>query len=84
MVRSNYNSFRSNKKWSASGKSLIRQLESENPTLAADFHQSFENLFQTGDISGIEKIVQKILAPYGGLLWEGFRSDAPSQWKKSD
>ena len=68
--------FRADKKWAASGKSLMRLFIVANPNLAVEFNQSFTNLVQTGDASGIEQVVQTILAPYGGLLWDGFRSDA--------
>jgi hypothetical protein len=76
--------FRAQKKWAASGKSLMRCLKMDNPDLALEFNQSFERLFSTGDASGIESVIQKILSPYGGLLWDGFKSDAPEEWKKFD
>ncbi len=73
--------FRAQGKWSANGKSLMRLLKTDNPDLTTEFNQSFENFFKTGDTLGIENLVQKILAPYGGLLWDGFKSDAPAEWK---
>ena len=73
--------FRCQKKWSASGKSLMRILKQENSQLAEEFTKAFESLVQTGDASGIESAVTKILAPHGGFLWDGFRSDAPEDWK---
>ncbi|MGI4775648.1 MAG: DUF4440 domain-containing protein [Janthinobacterium lividum] len=76
--------FRANKRWAASGKSLIRLLKAENPNLAREFNESFEKLFQTGDALGIEEIVKKILSPYGGLFWDGFRSDAHAGLKVLD
>lgn len=74
--------FRANQQWAASGKSLLRLLKIENPELALDISQSFEKLFSYGDASGIEKVVYRILEPYGGFLWNGFRADAPPDWKK--
>jgi hypothetical protein len=68
--------FRAQKKWSASGKSIIRYLKVDNPDLALEFTKSFEALFQSGDAAGVESIVKKILEPYGGLLWDGFKSNA--------
>jgi predicted nucleotidyltransferase len=76
--------FRAQKKWTASGKSLIRLFKQENPELAEEWTTAFEILIQTGDASGIESAVTKILAPYGGCLWDGFRSDAPAEWKAFD
>ena len=69
--------FRSQNKWCASGKSIIRYLKSDNPDLALEFTQAFESLFQTGLSAALELLVKKILEPYGGLFWNGFRSDAP-------
>jgi len=76
--------FRTQKKWTASGKSLIRLFKQENPELAAEWTAAFEGLVETGDPSGIESAVAKILAPHGGFLWDGFRSDAPTEWKAFD
>ena len=76
--------FRAARKWTASGKSLIRVLKQENPELAKKWTVAFEKLVQTGDHSGIESAVAKILAPHGGFLWDGFRSDAPTEWKAFD
>lgn len=73
--------FRARGQWAASGKSLIRHLKSDNPVLALEFSRCFELLFQTGNTAGLESLVQKVLAPYGGLLWDGFRADAPEEWK---
>jgi hypothetical protein len=73
--------FRSQNKWCASGKSIIRYLKNDNPDLATEFTQSFESLFQTGSTVLLELLVKKILESYGGLFWDGFRSDAPKEWK---
>ena len=73
--------FRAARKWTASGKSLIRVLKQENPELAEEWTTAFEGLVETGDASGIESAVTKILAPHGGYLWDGFRADAPAEWK---
>ncbi len=76
--------FRAARKWTSSGKSLIRVLKQENPELAEEWTTAFESLVKTGDASGIESAVTKILAPHGGYLWDGFRSDAPADWKECD
>ncbi len=76
--------FRAQKKWTASGKTLMGLFKAENPYMATELNKSFESLVQTGDASGLESVVTKILAPYGGYLWDGFRSDAPAEWKALD
>lgn len=76
--------FRSQNKWCASGKSIVRYLKSENPTLESEFTYSFSRLFKTGDSSALEILVKKILGPFGGLLWDGFKSNAASKCKIPD
>ena len=76
--------FRAARKWTASGKSLIRLFKQENPELAEEWTTAFENLIHTGDYKAVETVVTKILEPYGGYLWDGFRSDAPAEWKAFD
>ena len=73
--------FRAARKWTANGKSLIRLFKQENPELAEEWTTAFENLIHTGDYKAVETVVTKILEPYGGYLWDGFRSDAPAEWK---
>jgi len=75
--------FRAATKWTASGKSLIRLLKAENQELAEEWTTAFEILIQTGDSKAVETVVTKILEPYGGYLWDGFRSDAPADWRLS-
>lgn len=71
--------FRSQNKWCASGKSIIQYLNNDNPDLATEFTKSFESLFQTGSSALLELLVKKTLEPYGGLFWNGFRSEAPKE-----
>lgn len=73
--------FRAQKKWCASGKSLIRLLEKENPSLAQEFIESFDHVFSSGKTEKLNALVKKIIDPYGGYLWNGFRADAPEDWK---
>lgn len=71
--------FRSQNKWCASGKSIIRYLKNDNPDLAEEFTKAFKSFFETGSSVLLELLVKKILEPYGGLFWNGFRSDAPKE-----
>lgn len=74
--------FRAQNKWCASGKSIIRYLKNDSPALALEFNQCFEDLFQKGDVVGLESVVKKILMPYGGLFWDGFKLNAPKKWRE--
>lgn len=73
--------FRSQNKWCASGKSIIRYLEREDTKTALEFSESFEVIFQTGESAGLAELTKKILKPFGGLLWDGFKSDAPKEYR---
>jgi hypothetical protein len=76
--------FRAATKWTASGKSLIRLFKQKNQELAEEWVTAFENLIQTSDSIAVETVMAKILAPHSGYLWDGFRSDAPAEWKAFD
>jgi len=65
--------------WIGSGKSLIRILEATDAKMADRFFEVFKAQKQ----EAIESLVQDILKPEGGLLWVGFRSEAPSEFKKN-
>lgn len=67
-----------NKKYLASGKHLPRFLQKLNPEIAKEFGSVFSNYH---NITNLISFAKKILKPYGGLLWDGFRSDAPKEWR---
>lgn len=75
---------RAQKKWSASGKALQRLMMIETPDLTQKLEQAFVKLVHTGQADDLEVAVKSVLAPYGGLLWEGFHADAPAGWRKND
>ena len=45
--------FRAQGKWRASGKSITRYLENDNPNLAKQFHQAFVGVFESSETSGL-------------------------------
>lgn len=71
--------FRAQRKWCASGKSIVRYLEQDNPKFSEEFSASFEKVFQTGETCDLRQLTQKILQPHGGLLWDGYQSEAPKE-----
>lgn len=74
--------FRSQNKWQASGKAILHYLKKENYELATDWQEAFDEIFKHGDTRLLEKLVNKILTPFGGLFWDGFHLDAPQNWRK--
>jgi hypothetical protein len=75
--------FRGQAKWATSGKSLMRLFKTENPEITEEWTGAFKALVETGDAMAVETVVTKILGPHGGFLWDGFRSDAPADWRLS-
>jgi nucleotidyltransferase-like protein len=69
--------------WSAKAKAIPRTLQRANAALHADYMQSFGTLFKHGDAGPVIKLAEEILRPAGGFLFEGYRSEAPSTWRKS-
>jgi nucleotidyltransferase-like protein len=73
--------FRSHGFWSACGKAIPNQLARRDASLASRYAESFEALFRTGDGTLVIAIAEEILEPKGGLLFEGYRSEAPANWR---
>lgn len=68
--------------WSAKGKAILRALARTDPALGGRFSRSFEDLFTKGDARAVIALAEDLLAPDGGLLFDGYRLDAPSSWRK--
>jgi hypothetical protein len=68
--------------WSAKGKSIPRVLERIDSRLCARFCESFERLFVQADPSAAIALTEELLQPTGGLLFDGYRLEAPSDWTK--
>jgi hypothetical protein len=73
--------FRAQGKWRASGKSIVRYLRNEDADFADRYLKSFEDVFENATTDSLETLVHEVLAPYGGLLWEGYVSDAPKEYR---
>lgn len=67
--------FRSQGKWSGSGKALIRLMKQDNAAFAQQFMQAFDDALQ-GDNRAVQALVSSVLEPYGGLLFEGYTAYA--------
>jgi predicted nucleotidyltransferase len=72
---------RSSGHWSARGKAIPRALQRADPTLCTRYCRAFESLFQEGDVGQVIQLTEELLAPHGGLLFDGYRSDAPPSWR---
>lgn len=73
--------FRAQGKWSAKGKSIPRKWKQDNPALANEFLNAMENAYKFGDAKLIISFSEKILNSYGGWHFEGFKLEAPIEWR---
>ena len=67
----------SNGKWLGSGKQLAKLLAEHNPLIAKQFVLAFSKF----DKMAITNLALEILKTHGGLLWNGFKSEAPKEHK---
>lgn len=74
--------FRAQNAWQADGKAIIQYLKKQNYQLAEMYRDAFDEVFKHNNTMELETLVNTILDPYGGLLWEDYRADAPTEWKK--
>ena len=73
---------RTNMLWSAKGKSIPRILSKANADLCLRYAASFDELFAHGRPESVVALVEEILRPGGGFLFDGHRLDAPADYRK--
>lgn len=74
--------FRSQGLWSTKGKNIPKALYAADESFATQFIAAFDNVFIEGKTDQIITLTEKVLEPFGGTLLEGYRLDAPKEWKK--
>jgi hypothetical protein len=74
--------FRVNNLWSAKGKSIPRVLKKADSDLCRRYCSAFEDLFAGGGPEKVITLVEEILKPNGGFLFDGYKLDAPASWRK--
>lgn len=75
---------RRNGHWSARGKSINRELHRLAPEFAKLFEHAFNQLLFKADCRDLIRLVEQLLERDGGLLFEGYRVDAPRHWRITD
>lgn len=63
---------RTNRKWIGHSKWLVRSLMQHDETFTHQFIKVFDIFYKTGEKEHIVKLVDKVLEPYGGKLFDGF------------
>jgi hypothetical protein len=74
--------FRTNGRWSAKGKSIPRKLASTNRELADRYHLAFRKLFESGNVAPVVALADELLQDAGGPLFDGYKLQAPPEWRK--
>lgn len=71
--------------WSAHSKTIPRRLREVDAVFADEFRRAFEALFVEKRQAPVIALVEEMLAPFGGLLFDGFKKDArPEERKPTD
>lgn len=68
--------------WSAKGKAIPRRLREVDAQFAARFIEAFESLFVAKRPGQVVALVEEMLAPFGGFLFDGYKLDAPDDKRK--
>lgn len=67
-----------NGRWSGAGKHLPRRLFDLGSPLSDDFQRAFDAVFIDSNPEPLIALTEHVLLPFGGPLFAGYRSDAPS------
>ncbi|TFB19640.1 nucleotidyltransferase domain-containing protein [Filobacillus milosensis] len=68
---------RTNKQWVGTSKWTVRALKQYDPKFAKRFVLSFDTFYRTGKKEKIISLVDEVLTPYGGRLFEGYSVNKP-------
>ncbi|WP_433750232.1 nucleotidyltransferase domain-containing protein [Falsibacillus pallidus] len=63
---------RTHNQWTGESKWIYRALRNFDEELAGVFAKAFDDYYTLGNKSGVVKLTDKVLAPFGGRLFEGF------------
>jgi len=63
---------RTNRQWIGSSKWVIRALNQYDETFTEEFVEAFNAFYLTGEKEKVVQLVDKLLEPHGGRLFEGF------------
>ncbi|MGR9047850.1 nucleotidyltransferase domain-containing protein [Halobacillus faecis] len=63
---------RANGQWSGSSKWMARSLRNYDAAFAERLIQRFERFYKNGEKEGVVELLDEVLIPYGGRLFEGF------------
>jgi len=67
--------------WSAKGKTIPRRLHKIDDAFAERFEGAFESVFAQGQLESVIALAMDVIAANGGFLFEGYRVEAPQEWR---
>jgi Nucleotidyltransferase domain len=68
--------------WAARGKAIPLRLRHVDAGLGDAYCTAFAELFASGDAGQVIRLAEDLLGEAGGPLFDGFRIDAPTTWKR--
>ncbi len=74
--------FRSKGLWSAKGKAIPRRLQRVDAQFSARFLSAFESAYTKENSDDLVSLASEVLIDHGGFLFDGYRLEAPSGWRK--
>lgn len=75
---------RTRNKWYGNGKHLVRFLKKDSEEFSNQYIAAFQACFSSGKTELLSILVDEILAPLGGRLFDGYHSKAPKEHKLND
>jgi hypothetical protein len=73
--------FRAQGQWSASGKHIPRRIQKLDPAFASKWTAAFDSAFE-GETNKLVQLVEDVLNKFDGYVFDGYRRDAPKDWRK--
>jgi hypothetical protein len=73
---------KANRVWYGDGKALSRLLKNFDEELAEDYQQAFGKAFIDNDMKPVIELAEKMLKPFGGGFWVGYKSFAPDKFNE--
>ena len=69
--------------WSGKNKMIPRRLIEVDPEFARRVVYAFRALFEARETVAVIELAEAVLAPDGGLLFDGYRAAAPEEWRET-
>lgn len=63
---------RTNRKWIGASKWVVRALRQHDEEFASQFVEAFDSYYKTGEKQQVIHMVEEVLRPFGGRLFQGF------------